>query len=699
MEVGAPANDVLAFSRVVAGARRLARPPVAVGLLVALSAALQTILAWRRPTPGYFPDEYMYAELGRSLLESGAPLVRGEEAHFLPLLYPLLTAPVWLWDEVEPAYRSLQAFNAVAMSLAAIPIFLLARRLRVGDRLAVAAAALTVVVPELFYASSALAEPLAYTLALAAAAAAVAALDQPLLRYQVALLAFAVLAAFTRIQLVALLLCYLVAVVAVGLRGGRLRATLREQWLAAGAAAVVLGAGLVLAVGGGLGLYGSLSAYTIDPAVAGRSLGMNALVLAYAVGWVIVPGALIALGLALARPRSSAELAFGAFAATLLVLLLLQASLVGDAGRVQERYLIYAIPLLMCLFCLHVRRGWPLLRTQLLIVALGTIVASAVPLAGYSAAQGSTQSLVLAAVRQLERTLGDVGLASLVVAAGAPALSAVVLVVAWRRPPLATAVALGLTVAVSAGTTAAAAALYEVRLGAVRATYLPADPSWVDAAASDPVTLLIAPRSTRGDLHSTLFWNRSVRSVVMIGGDRPDPFTAPDGVIDGAGRIRAAGKQVSGLVLADTHGTAVLLRDAERLAAGPTKTLWRTGDAAQLRLLMPGRYFDGLLATEGGIRVWPDRRGGRISARLELELDISLPGVTRAVPFRLQLPDGEEIAIDVRRGKTSRLQVPVCSTGVWAAEYATGSVALVHGTRVGLHSSALRLVDDSTACA
>ena len=199
--------------------------------IVALSSVFQTLLAWRRPTPGYFPDEYMYAELGRSLLESGSPLVRGESAHFLPLLYPLLTAPAWLLDDVEQAYRAIQAVNAVSMSLAAIPAFLLARRLRVGDRLALATAALAVLLPELLYSSSLLAEALAYPLALAAAAAAVAALERPTLRLQLAVLGFSALATLTRLQLAVLPLCYLAAVVVVGLRGRRLLATLREHAL------------------------------------------------------------------------------------------------------------------------------------------------------------------------------------------------------------------------------------------------------------------------------------------------------------------------------------------------------------------------------------------------------------------------------------------------------------------------------------
>src|ERR1700752_1874321 len=139
----APLGRTVALPRVSVG--------WAVGAIVTLSTLLQTALAWRRPTPGYFPDEYMYAELGRSILETGSPLARGETAPFPPLLYPFLTAPAWLWDDVEHAYRTIQAFNAVAMSLAAIPAFLLARRLRVGDRLALAAAALAVLLPELLY--------------------------------------------------------------------------------------------------------------------------------------------------------------------------------------------------------------------------------------------------------------------------------------------------------------------------------------------------------------------------------------------------------------------------------------------------------------------------------------------------------------------------------------------------------------------
>ena len=69
----------------------------------------------------YFGDEYLYAALGRSLAETGRPLVRGQAAQFPALLEPLLTAPAWLVGDVGIAYHLAQMIGALAMSLAACP--------------------------------------------------------------------------------------------------------------------------------------------------------------------------------------------------------------------------------------------------------------------------------------------------------------------------------------------------------------------------------------------------------------------------------------------------------------------------------------------------------------------------------------------------------------------------------------------------
>ena len=136
---------------------------------------------------------------------------------------------------------------------------------------------------------------------------------------------------------------------------------------------------------GTVGIYGDVTAYSVDLRVAVRGFGANALVLAYAAGWVLVPGALIGLALALVRPRSRAELGFGVFAVAELALLLVQASVVGDAGRVQERYAMYALPLVVVAFALYASRGWPHLRAYALLAAVAATSAAVVPLAGYAA--------------------------------------------------------------------------------------------------------------------------------------------------------------------------------------------------------------------------------------------------------------------------------------------------------------------------
>ena len=105
--------------------RRLANPWLVT--IVGASFIVRTALGWLRATPVFFPDEYIYAALGRSMADSGLPLIRGGSAHFPALLQPLVTAPAWLVGDVEVAYRGVQIDrNALAMSLAVVPVFYLA---------------------------------------------------------------------------------------------------------------------------------------------------------------------------------------------------------------------------------------------------------------------------------------------------------------------------------------------------------------------------------------------------------------------------------------------------------------------------------------------------------------------------------------------------------------------------------------------
>ena len=72
------------------------------------------------------------------------------------LLDPDLPA-YWLYQNVTDAYEAIKAINAVLMSLAAVPTYLLARRV-LGRGLALVAAALAVALPSMVYTSTVMTE-------------------------------------------------------------------------------------------------------------------------------------------------------------------------------------------------------------------------------------------------------------------------------------------------------------------------------------------------------------------------------------------------------------------------------------------------------------------------------------------------------------------------------------------------------------
>ena len=215
--------------------------------LVIVSVIVRTWAASKHAGPAYFPDEYLYPELSRSIATTGHAYVRGAPSHFAPLLAPLVTAPGWLLGNVTTGYHAVQAINATFVSLAAVPVFALARTLRLGRPQALAAAALALVLPGLLYTSFMLSEPIAYPLVLAAVATGVRALDRPSARSIAAFVGFVLLASFARLQFAVLLPCFLVALVGVLAREQRVKATLRQHWRAG--AALVLATVVLAAVG------------------------------------------------------------------------------------------------------------------------------------------------------------------------------------------------------------------------------------------------------------------------------------------------------------------------------------------------------------------------------------------------------------------------------------------------------------------
>ena len=285
----------------------------------------------------------------------------------------------------------------------AIPVYALCCALGLRRSAALAAAALAVSVPGMMYATTLIAEPFAYPLALAALAAGTLALGGGA-KARVAFLALAAAAALARVQLLVIPLAYIAAAVLVGLRSRSLRSVARQQAWVIGAIALPL-VGLLLAPGI-LGIYGHSDAVSLGHGDLLGAIRQNGLVFLYASGWLIVPGALIGLAAAIARPRSQNELAFGALAVTFGLGLLLQASLWGETDRPQERYLIYAIPLVAAAFALTVDRGWPWRRAHGILIGATIAIAAAVPLSGYAASTIREHSPTLWGVATIEEHLG-----------------------------------------------------------------------------------------------------------------------------------------------------------------------------------------------------------------------------------------------------------------------------------------------------
>ena len=130
--------------------------------------------------PFVFVDELIYTELARSLADTGQ-LCRPRDRR-QRLQHPLPGAPgarrTAPSTTSSTRMRAAKATNAVVMSLAAIPTYLLARRVA-GERLALLGAAIAVVVPSMAYTGTMTTESLFYPVALGLAFVLVRYLERP----------------------------------------------------------------------------------------------------------------------------------------------------------------------------------------------------------------------------------------------------------------------------------------------------------------------------------------------------------------------------------------------------------------------------------------------------------------------------------------------------------------------------------------
>jgi hypothetical protein len=360
--------------------QRLARPWIPIAALWLALGGILAILTTQVADWYVMTDELLYERLAISIgqLHSPLPHIHGHLIGNVNQLYPLLLAPLFDGSLVPDGLRDAHVLNAFVMSSAAIPAFLLARRVTNGSRLAYVVAVLTVCLPWIVLSSFLMTESVAYPAALWAILALHNAAIAPRARNDVLLLVAIGVAILARTQFAVLL-----AIVPVALLLDRPspRRLVFQHRLLAGTYAVLTLVAIVLAAAGNLsralGTYSVTAEGNIAPSGMPRSLLEHLAPLGLGVG--IVP---FMLGVAwllssVVQERTRAQRAFASIAAVTIIALLLEVTsydLRFGFGRLHDRYLFYVVPLLLIAFvAMLLERTW----RRWAIIAGGALLALA----------------------------------------------------------------------------------------------------------------------------------------------------------------------------------------------------------------------------------------------------------------------------------------------------------------------------------
>jgi len=564
------------------------------------------------------PDELRYTLAARAIVE-GEWLNLRDHGYGYGAVYPLVLSPILaLSGSTVAAYPLFKLVNAVLFSLAAVPIYLLARRL-LSRWWSVFVVGMSLLTPSSIYTSLVMTESAAYLAACIAVLAVVLALERPTVVRQLALVASVAVAYATRPQFVALVPAFLTAWLllwALDPLRGRFRDAARRLSVVLGAIALTMAASVArLALtpwerNDTFGGYGALwRSYDLDDVarfvvyhLAGWELYL------FVVPFVITP-IIVAELLRAARRGASAEGAFvAAFLTVNTFLLLIVAAFASTPygySELHDRYLFYVAPLWLVVFVYWLSRGLPRpLPWAAAGVALALLLPAILPfgLVGGNIVFEEVPTALWSWLWTVFHTTPHVDGRRLVALVVVVLTAAAVAVPRRFWPALPALVAAGLVL------TSVLAWKREVD---VPEAFVIADASnrtWVDDALPDgarTTKLYISPRRcpyselTRQALFLTELFNASIESVVAIGDSTPDGLPVDRVDIRSRGRlVRTDGRPL----VADYVVTQPQVRlEGRRLAQGTGAhlVLWKTGGGV-VRLADPGLRARGLEAAVCG---------------------------------------------------------------------------------------------------
>jgi hypothetical protein len=519
--------------------RALAAIPVA-----SIVIWLSLVYMWEslgRSTPTVFIDELKWAQLSRGVAATGRAMQRGHDAPFGSLLSYVI-APAWWLGDTAQAYDAAKYITVVVMCLAAVPAYLLARRLLDSKPLALAVAAASISIPSMAYALYLIPEPVAYPWATLCAFLIVGALAVRSPRWIAAAVVASAIAPAVRTQLVVVPAAFALSALGLwwlGPRGRRLRARWSRTDTVA-FAVLCIGAFVVL---NRWFLHGVDSWTVTTQSHRGWifhhivwSLG------ALAIGTGILPlvGAVIALVPRRDEPRSPWQRAFLAvllgYAVTFGLYTGVKAAFLQSlfATRVTERNMIYVAPLLFVATAVALERRRVRLWTLALGIALVSYLVVATPSQlDYPYFEALGFSLMSVLNRELFWNVHALDLALYVTLAIVTGLW----LLAWalRTRPLEGRVRVAATSVTASAAVVLIAWNLAGQIGAADGAAQSSDrlyanlqkpPNWIDKDTGGAKTTYLGMQlqSDHGQGANLLeFWNRSIVNVWSLDGSAPEP--------------------------------------------------------------------------------------------------------------------------------------------------------------------------------
>lgn len=574
-------------------------PELILPLVVALSAACRIAIDTTIVGPRILGDELIYSGLAKSLANGDGFDVRGVHDIGHSTLFPALLALVYrATDSGFAAFGVMTQANAIAASLAALPVYFLARR-ALTERYALAISALSVLPVFSSYSGFAMTESVAYPLLMVFALQLVRTLENPAPVRQLTTLAVVALCVAARPQ--GLVLVAVICTAAILPARDPLRHRLRQfvpTWATLGVAAVAV----ALSGIAGRSLPGGSSgdlATRYDVSDLARWAIFHVAVVDLALGFVVfalLPAAwLWGLGSNSARvnavTRVTVALSMWIFASVVV----LAASPYG-LDRLHERSMFYIYPLLViCSVAFVVARPGGSHR----LVGAGLIVAVLAPaLLPSRLIYASHDARTMYGWAEARETLQHLGPTQIFMS-----LAALLTCVLFLRLRASATFALAAAAVALCVAGATAVPLREKDSADARRF------SWVDKAvqrSSDPLLLYIGvpgrgcPAGLGEDrvfdlTLATEFYSASVRNVAAIDYRGAGDLAAPEAAVAADGRVRVDGHDiVNTYVIADSR-FPLAGRQVAHLKASDLDLLWHTrarGSLTLWRVDRPVRFVD-----------------------------------------------------------------------------------------------------------